>query len=261
MATIEARRVRVRVQNWKTPKAIYQNITIPTDAEMERIASELHAKGQETRMNVLGWDVEYSPAKESSYTVTEVDYTGKPGEEGDPEPIYIEAKCVFGVDSDVWQVAFRWWDEAGEPQRHDREGKIVGPAIVQRELFNDSFDKLATEPSDFTLADEVAEAVLLEGAVRCIEVNAYERNSEARRRCIEHWGVDCTVCGINFGNQYGEIGEGFIHVHHVRDLATIGGEYEVDPLNDLRPVCPNCHAMLHTTVPAMSIEELRKCLA
>ena len=58
-------------------------------------------------------------------------------------------------------------------------------------------------------------------------------------------------------NVYGDMGDGFIHVHHLKDLATIGEEYEVDPIEDLRPVCPNCHAMLHRTVPAMSIEDLR----
>jgi 5-methylcytosine-specific restriction enzyme A len=43
----------------------------------------------------------------------------------------------------------------------------------------------------------------------------------------------------------------------MRDLASIGHEYEVDPIADLRPVCPNCHAMLPTTTPAMSIASLK----
>jgi 5-methylcytosine-specific restriction protein A len=30
----------------------------------------------------------------------------------------------------------------------------------------------------------------------------------------------------------------------------------LDPEADLRPVCPNCHAMLHRTKPAMSVSEL-----
>jgi hypothetical protein len=31
----------------------------------------------------------------------------------------------------------------------------------------------------------------------------------------------------------------FLHVHHLRELAALGKEYEVDPITDLRPVCPN----------------------
>lgn len=99
-----------------------------------------------------------------------------------------------------------------------------------------------------------------EGAVRTISVNAYERNPRARKACIAKWGLDCAVCGFNFAKGYGPLGVGFIHIHHLRDLASIGEEYEVDPEQDLRPVCPNCHAMLHRETPAMSIEGLRKCL-
>jgi predicted HNH restriction endonuclease len=91
-------------------------------------------------------------------------------------------------------------------------------------------------------------------------VNSYERNPAARRACIAHYGTGCSVCGFNFGQVYGDLGEGYIHVHHLRDLATIGTEYEVDPIADLRPVCPNCHAMLHRETPAMSIEELKEII-
>jgi hypothetical protein len=101
-------------------------------------------------------------------------------------------------------------------------------------------------------------ARFVEGAVRRVFVNAYERSPTARRACIAHHGTDCAACGFNFVQVYGPMGEGFIHVHHLRDLATIGEEYEVDPVADLRPVCPNCHAMLHTRTPAMSVEELRR---
>lgn len=73
---------------------------------------------------------------------------------------------------------------------------------------------------------------------------------------LDHYGATCVVCGFNFAAIYGEIGNGFIHVHHLKDLATVGGEYEVDPIQDLRPVCPNCHAMLHVETPAMSVERL-----
>ena len=96
-----------------------------------------------------------------------------------------------------------------------------------------------------------------EGAVQSVTVNSYERNSRARAACIEHWGYSCTVCGFSFVEAYGEMGREYIHVHHLKDLATIGEEYEVDPVEDLRPVCPNCHAMLHRTVPAMGLEDLR----
>jgi hypothetical protein len=101
----------------------------------------------------------------------------------------------------------------------------------------------------------------LEGAVKTITVNAYERNRYARSKCIEHYGWACAVCGYYMAELYGKLGDGVIHVHHLRELASLGEEYEVDPIKDLRPVCPNCHAILHNFSPAMTIEKLRKALA
>jgi hypothetical protein len=96
-----------------------------------------------------------------------------------------------------------------------------------------------------------------EGATKQISVNVYERNPEARRKCLEHYGTSCYVCGFKFDRVYGKIGNGFIHVHHLKSISEIGQEYEVDPIKDLRPVCPNCHAMLHRKKPAFTIEELK----
>lgn len=53
------------------------------------------------------------------------------------------------------------------------------------------------------------------------------------------------------------IGEGFINVHHLKSLSEISQEYALDPIKDLRPVCPNCHAMLHRNKPAYTIEQLK----
>ena len=113
-----------------------------------------------------------------------------------------------------------------------------------------------------TLADEVdGSRGFLEGAVKRITVDARERSGQARSDCINHHGTTCVVCDFSFGDAYGEHGEGFIHVHHLVDLALADGETETDGIRDLRPVCPNCHAMLHKGTPfAHSIEWLRERL-
>ncbi|MFI5380714.1 MAG: hypothetical protein ACHRHE_15555 [Tepidisphaerales bacterium] len=111
------------------------------------------------------------------------------------------------------------------------------------------------------LADEVDDPALIrEGARYQIMVNAYERDPRARRLCIATHGTDCCICGFSFGARYGEAADGFIHVHHLRPLSEVGEEYVVDPVVDLRPVCPNCHAVLHRREPPYSIEEVRQFL-
>ena len=52
------------------------------------------------------------------------------------------------------------------------------------------------------------------------------------------------------------------HVHrtshgHGTKKTPIGIEYQIDPVADLRPVCPYCHAMLHRQDPPLTIEELQ----
>lgn len=99
-----------------------------------------------------------------------------------------------------------------------------------------------------------------EGAVTRVTVNKYERDPSARKKCLAKYGHKCSVCELDFEDQYGDIGKDFIHVHHLKELSTVGAGYEVDPLEDLRPVCPNCHAMLHKRRPAFTPDELRLML-
>jgi hypothetical protein len=120
------------------------------------------------------------------------------------------------------------------------------------------WDSLEFGEDTHTFPEEISEdEPILEGAKKQITVNAYERNPLARKRCLEQYGYNCSVCNFNFSDIYGDIGIDFIHVHHLKELNQIGEEYEVDPVNDLRPVCPNCHAMLHKRKPVYSIEELK----
>jgi hypothetical protein len=113
-------------------------------------------------------------------------------------------------------------------------------------------------PRDEALPEEVpAGLALVEGTARTILVNAYERDPEVRRRCIAEHGTSCAVCGMNFAAEYGSVADGYIHVHHLRPLSEVRAIHEVDPVADLRPVCPNCHAVVHRRVPPHSVDEVR----
>ena len=96
----------------------------------------------------------------------------------------------------------------------------------------------------------------LEGSLRTMQVNAYERSSKARAECIRVHGTACVICGFSFEKTYGEKAKGYIHVHHLVPLAEVGASYEVDPAKDLRPVCPNCHAVIHLNKVSRTIEEV-----
>ena len=123
-------------------------------------------------------------------------------------------------------------------------------------------DLLNEEIEDFVSPEEVRPAEQFEeGGTKTITVNVYERSAKARKACLDYYGSVCSVCEFDFEKKYGAIGKGFIHVHHLLDLAVIGKTYKINPTEDLRPVCPNCHAMLHKSKPAYRIEELKKLIA
>ena len=102
---------------------------------------------------------------------------------------------------------------------------------------------------------------IYEGARKKVFVNVYERNTNIRDKCIEHFGCVCQVCGLDFEEKYGILGRGFIHVHHLIPLYEIGEKYKIKPKEDLIPVCPNCHAMLHRRKNTqISIDYLKKII-
>ncbi len=108
---------------------------------------------------------------------------------------------------------------------------------------------------------ELPDELLIEGAMRDILTNKYERNKKARARCIAHYGTSCLVCGVDFGALYGAEFAGKIEVHHRKPLYEIKEDYVVDPIIDLVPVCPNCHMVIHSKKDGVfTVEEVRKML-
>jgi 5-methylcytosine-specific restriction protein A len=138
----------------------------------------------------------------------------------------------------------------GVKEGHRQEAVEALTSLVGRHLPAPSY---ASESG----RDLSADSSLIEGALRRVLSSEYERNATARRACIEHYGASCFVCGFSFEATFGELGRGFIHVHHLTPMSSIGSEYRVDPIADLRPVCPNCHAMLHCKDPPLTIEALQ----
>jgi 5-methylcytosine-specific restriction protein A len=181
--------------------------------------------------------------------------------------------AMNGVSPTLWlqddrggkEVADALWNHGGVRNLADL------PRTATRKFVGDDSEAeailrhLATQPSaaaQVELPEEVAEPTLyVEGACRQIAVNAYERDLKARRKCVEHYGTKCWVCGFSFAAVYGAEFEKLIHVHHRRPLSEIRGEYIVDPIKDLCPVCPNCHAVIHYGRRLRDISEVQQLLS
>lgn len=151
----------------------------------------------------------------------------------------------------------RWWAIWSKGWREDR-GYIweLLPQVAEAIEIMEWIGSEELKYPDELLVNEQ----IFEGAVRKTIINSYERNPKARKACIEHYGSSCAVCGFDFGKTYGLHAKGYIHVHHIVPLAEVREEYEVDSVKDLRPVCPNCHSMLHLSGSCSTIDEVRSLM-
>lgn len=148
-----------------------------------------------------------------------------------------------------------WWSVLadGVPDRNGFNCKLkdnLVAAISELGLFH--------EPQYYPDDVDIRKEEYPEGWLKRVMVNAYERNEQARSVCIEQLGLNCHVCNVNFEEKYGEIGKGFIHVHHKVKVSDYKGKkYQIDSIKDLVPVCPNSHAMMHRNDPPFTVEDLR----
>ena len=101
----------------------------------------------------------------------------------------------------------------------------------------------------------------LEGTSTSVILKGRERSREARAEAIAIHGLSCKACDMNFEDRYGELGKGYIHIHHLTPFEREDGPRRTKPKDDLVPLCPNCHAMVHRGKELLSIEALRDILA
>lgn len=120
-------------------------------------------------------------------------------------------------------------------------------AKKSNEIFN-KFDILSTQviPSFEAKISNMISIEYVEGAKKLVYTTKYERNPQARAACLAYYGYTCKICGMNFEDTYGAEFKEIIEVHHIVPISEIGKDYVVDPIKDLIPICPNCHAAVHS---------------
>ena len=134
----------------------------------------------------------------------------------------------------------------------------IGIQITNIGVNTDWLENLITDVmEDLQSVISTVEIERPEGQKFKTHVSRYERDMRNRSACIEFHGTSCKICEFNFQEGYPGVSDGFIHVHHIEQLSELVKPRLFDPRVDLIPVCPNCHAMLHSRKPPLKPEELR----
>jgi 5-methylcytosine-specific restriction protein A len=63
-------------------------------------------------------------------------------------------------------------------------------------------------------------ASAIEGSRIRVEVNRFERDLGLRLAAVRFHGTRCQVCDFSFEEVYGELGAGYIEVHHLKPLSS-----------------------------------------
>ncbi len=112
-------------------------------------------------------------------------------------------------------------------------------------------DKSAKEKRKIEIFDETMS--IQEGVKKIVQSRVYERSSRLRQIAINHYTKDgdilCKACQFSFQKFYGDIGKGYIEIHHIKPIFKYEDE-ELDKtiynaLNNVVPLCSNCHRMIH----------------
>jgi hypothetical protein len=168
----------------------------------------------------------------------------------DADKVTVQAQ---GRQRDGQLVLHMWRREAGAQSDH--------PVVASRQSQPNAPAGPETQVASDWLDDDCSHEAAAEGALRQISVNVYERSAPLRAACIEHYGVACTACDFRFEDTYGRIGAGFTHVHHLVPLSEVAANHHVDPIADLRPLCANCHAIVHRREPQLTLKELIEAIS
>ncbi len=111
------------------------------------------------------------------------------------------------------------------------------------------------------------ENLLIEEGTRVTRnTQMYERSRRLHDIAIEHYTVnghlECTACKFDFYVYYGETGRGYIEIHHQKPIFQYGDQdstmFIEQALQNVAPVCSNCHRMIHRkkNLP-LTLEELK----
>ena len=118
------------------------------------------------------------------------------------------------------------------------------------------------DPTARTTGDIDPAEQFTEGERRIRQHMRTERNPVLRARARDLWRhrlgrLSCIACGFAFEQRYGLLGADFIEMHH--DVPWSPGS--VLTPDQLKPLCANCHRMIHRQEPFLTIRQLKLAIS
>lgn len=189
------------------------------------------------KTQVIGRDIYSYHIDDSKYSASDIDFSSKGP--------WLTLRLIENIDT---CISLKDLHELG----------LKGNIQSLRRLDDDMANAL-----DFLIRDysELTSILVTEGKKTKVYSTRYERSTKNRQAAILIHGLNCKACGFNFEKKYGTLGHEFIEIHHKNPLYLNNTEINIDPRNDLVPLCSNCHRMIHRDkYNVLTVEHLKKIL-
>lgn len=112
--------------------------------------------------------------------------------------------------------------------------------------------------------EEIANKLEIQEQKKLANHVAYEGRISAtdKRKLKTILGYNCMVCGKNMKDKYGDIGNGYIELHHKIPYANMAvNDTRMLNKDDFCVLCPDCHRMIHKLKDAGDLELLKTIIA
>ncbi len=167
------------------------------------------------------------------------------------------------IKQDKRSLSYSYHDDKAEFFTVESERTFIDQLVAMWQEAQMELDAYRCQEDLDTTVVEVSEEENngTEGSRQIVYTTRYERNPRNRMAAIRLHGTKCQACGFDFEKHYGEHGKGFIEVHHVKPLHTLGEEAVINPETDLVCLCSNCHRMIHhKRGQVLTLAELRNLI-
>lgn len=128
-------------------------------------------------------------------------------------------------------------------------------------------DIISDEKDNILIYDETS--TISEGRIEKKLTASRERSRKLREAAIAYYSekgiLKCDICDFCFEDVYGEIGKGYIEIHHEKPIYQYHKEGDTEFISEavknVKPLCANCHRMIHRNPKKpMTIDELKRAM-
>ncbi|MGT0185833.1 HNH endonuclease [Staphylococcus aureus] len=123
----------------------------------------------------------------------------------------MELKLLNKLDDDQLDLEFL--------QDNGLKGNVQGPMTLKEPL--KSYIQKVLKTNILNLDNELENTEYVEVNHMYSTVLNMKRNQALENEAIKIHGTTCKVCGFDFKAKYGDLGEGFIEIHHLKPMFSI----------------------------------------